>query len=61
MLRREADDGLCAIDIIEKLGVISDISTGEEIARAASLVLNLCVKGHNHLGGIAVDVGEQGL
>lgn len=60
MLSHEADDGRCAIDIIQKIGVISDISTGEEISRAASLVLDLCVKGDNHLGGIAVDVGEQG-
>lgn len=60
MLRREAGDGHCAIDIIPKMGVISDISTGEELSRAASIVLDLCVKGYNHLGGIAVDVGEQG-
>lgn len=60
MLRREADDGHCAIDIVRKMGVISDISTGEEISRAASLVLDQCVKGYNHLGGIAVEIGEQG-
>ena len=53
-----AADGLCAIDIKNKLGVPLDITTGAELSRAAELVLDLCVKGYMQRGGIAVNIGE---
>ena len=59
LLRWEADDGLCAVDITHKKGMISDISTGDELSRAASLVLGGCVKSNLREGGVAVDIGEQ--
>ena len=52
-------DGLCAVDITHKKGLISDISTGHEISQAALLVLDACVKGVVQQGGVAVGIGEQ--
>lgn len=53
------EDGLCAIEITHQRGVISDISTGDELSQAASLVLGLCVKGYRQEGGVAVDIGKH--
>ena len=50
-------DGLCAVDITKKRDVISDISTADELSRAALLVLGVCVKGYMQQGGVAVDIG----
>ena len=53
-----ADDGLCAIDIKRQSGVVFDMTTGAELSRAASLILDPCVKGYMHRGGVAVNIGE---
>ena len=53
-LRWKADDGLCAIDITNKRDLIFDVSTGDELSRAASLVLGVCVQGPMQQGGVAV-------
>ena len=59
LLRLKADDGLCAIDITHKRGAIWDFATGDELSRAASLVLDAFVKGPMRRGGVAIDLGEQ--
>ena len=59
LLRWKADDGLCAIDIKTKRGATVDLSSNDELAQAASLILDLCVKGYLHKGGVAEDVGES--
>ena len=58
LLRWKADDGLCAIDVKMKKDALFDVSSNDELARAASLILDLCVKGWLHKGGVAEDVGE---
>lgn len=52
-------DGLCAIDITHKKGLIFDISTGSELSQAALLILDACVKGDMQQGGVAIGIGEQ--
>lgn len=52
-------DGLCAVDITHRKGLIYDISTGDELSQAALLVLDACVKGDMQQGGVAVGIGEQ--
>ena len=58
LLRCKADDGLCAIDVKLKRDAISERSSNNELAHAASLILDLCVKGYLHKGGVAEDLGE---
>ena len=60
LLKWEADDGLCAIDITNKKGEIYDVSTGDELSRATAIVLDLCVKSYLQKGGVAIGIGEQG-
>ena len=38
---------------------MSDVSTWNEFSHAASLVLDLCVKGYLHKGGTADNIGKQ--
>ena len=58
LLSWKADDGLCAIDIKVKRAAIFDMSSNNELAHAASLILDLCVEGYLHKGGVAEDIGE---
>lgn len=58
LLRRKADDGLCAIDIKIKRDATFDLSSYDELAQAALLILDLCVKDYLHKGGVAEDIGE---
>ena len=39
--------------------MLFDVTTGEELSRAASLVLGVCVRDSMQEGGVAVNLGEQ--
>ena len=52
-------DGLCAIDITSKAGIISDVATAAMIAHNALYVLTVCVKGSRNQGGVAVNIGDD--
>ena len=52
-------DGLCAIDITSKAGIVSDVANAAMIAQNAFYILDVCVKGSQHEGGIAVNIGDD--
>ena len=37
---------------------MSEWTSNDELAQAASLILDLCVKGYLHKGGVAENIGE---
>ena len=58
LLRPNADDGRCAIDIVIAENAVADVTTGGELSRAAAFVLRQCVMGNMQQGGVAAGLGE---
>lgn len=56
MLRPNADDGRCAIDIVLEENAVADVTTGGELSHAAAFVLRQCVMGDMQQGGVAADL-----
>ena len=55
-------DGLCAIDVVAKQDIVFDTATSYEIAEAATVLLDKCVKGLQNQGGVAGKLGfDEGL
>jgi len=55
----QAADGLCAIDIVMKAGVSSDTASAYELASAALILLEGCVKSDRNQGGIVGRLGKR--
>ena len=52
-----SSDGLCTFDIIKRYDVISEETTGVEIARSARSLINKCVLAQGGIGGVISGIG----
>jgi len=54
-------NGLCSFDLVKRAQARSSLATGDEIASAATALLNQCVHGGNGQGGIALNIGKSAM
>ena len=55
----ETEDGRCIFDIVMRGTAPSETTTGRDIARAAWILLNECVRDHGSQGGVVSNIGKD--
>lgn len=58
-MTRQSGDGRCIFDIVMKGTAPSETTTGRDIARAAWILLNECVRDHGSQGGVVSNIGKD--
>lgn len=55
-----SSDGLCAIDISHKAGILSDSIIPSDLRQSVKLVIDVCVRGNPNEGGVVGNIGKDG-
>lgn len=58
-MTRETEDGRCIFDIVMRGTAPLETTTGRDIARAAWILLNECVRDHGNQGGVVSNIGKD--